>query len=224
MDKIFHQTVPIIALKFMPKEFQDFMITNTYTISQLQNDAILPDAIDKDNMENDCDIHHAHSYKLQEVENKDGKKYLKWIDGDGLEKLKLIGSDVHDFYKENKLDLVRYSLAKGTHYRIDIITYPHLHRGKPWSLYHEKFENEMGKFLFENQDKIKDIKPNVYADIYKDCRQISIQEWYKGLKVVDIYEKENTLLNHEDICLEICILSTKVICDWWFTLWEKVIK
>lgn len=222
MDKLFHQTVVTVALKFMPKEFQDFLITGNYTIQQLQNDAIVPDAIDKDNIENDCDIHHAHSYKLQEIDSKDGKKHLKWINGDGLEKLKLIGSDIHDFYKEGKIDLVRYSLAKGTHYRVDIMTFPHLYEGQPWSKYHTKFENEMGNFLYKNQQQIVNITPTLYHDIYKDCRNISIHQWYKGQETLNIYLKEGTILNNENICLQICNDMIQGVCDWWLTIFKLI--
>jgi hypothetical protein len=224
LNKVFHQTAPLIALKFMPHEFQEFLLSDGYDIKNLQNDADLPDEVDKDNIEQDADIHHAHSYKLEEVTNEQGEKYLKWVGGDGMEKLKMIGSDIHDFYKEGKLDMVRYSLSKGTHYRIDVMTYPHLFKGKPWSLYHQKFEEEMGHFLVQNADKITNIIPKPYKDVYKDCRNTAIDMWYKGKEVVKIYEEEGTLLNHQDICLNTCLLIIKGVCDWWLTMWEKIIK
>lgn len=224
MNKIFHQIAPLIALQFMPVEFQKFLLNDGYDTKAVSRDANLPDEVDKDNMENDADIHHAHSYKLEEAINEQGEKYLKWVGGDGMEKLKMIGSDVHDFYKEGKLDMVRYSLSKGTHYRIDVMTYPHLFKGKPWNLYHNKFEHEMGQFLAKNADKITDITPTVYKDIYKDCRNTAIDMWHRGNDVVKIYENENTLLNHQDICFETCLLVVKGVCDWWFTLWKEIIK
>lgn len=31
MNKVFHQLVPLIALKFMPQSFRDFLISDGYT-------------------------------------------------------------------------------------------------------------------------------------------------------------------------------------------------
>lgn len=70
----------MLTLKQMPKSFKTFFISNTYTEEQLKFDSDLPDLVDKDNILQNAEIHHAHSYKLKLQE--DGK--LHWIDGDAL--------------------------------------------------------------------------------------------------------------------------------------------
>jgi len=215
MNKTFHQTAPIIALKMMPENFQAFLISGEYTIQNLQTDADIPDLVDKDNITQNAEIHHAHSYKLEFQEGK-----LHWIDGDCLERIKAICADIHDFYKENKLDMVRYSLAKVTHYRIDALTYPHLHQGKPWSLYHTKFEDEIGEFIYHNQDKIKQIKFQPYKHIYKECRKTAIQMWYEGKNIVEKYENNIRLTDEEK--LSICNKCIESVGDLWITLMQEL--
>ncbi|MDP4121325.1 MAG: hypothetical protein Q8876_09790 [Bacillota bacterium] len=211
MNAQFHKLAPIIALRFMPNEFQRFLIADGYTTENLSNDADLPDEVDKDNITQNSEIHHAHSYKLESGDNG-----LHWIDGDALERLKGLCADAHDFKAENKLDMLRYTLAKMTHYRVDALTYPHLHKGKPWSNYHAKFEDNLGAFLIKNQSKIQEIVPNKYDDVYKACRKTAIKNWYDGLDYV------GDLINDEKISdetkLEICTECIQGICDLWYTM------
>lgn len=224
MNKIFHQTAPVIALKFMPREFQEFLICNTYSIEQLQIDCDLPDIVDKDNLTQDAEIHHAHSYKLELRE--DGQ--LHWKDGDCLERLKGLCADVHDFNAEGKLDMVRYCLGKMTHYIIDGSggTSPHNFRGKPWSLYHEKFETELGFFIKKNKTDIEkiDFKFNEFKDIYKSCRESAINRWNLGRDIVNKYENKIQLTDAEQI--EICEFCIHQVGNIWTTLGKelKIIK
>jgi len=215
MNKVFHQLAPVIALDMMPKEFKDFMLSNEGDLEKLKVNADLPDMVDKDNLVQDADIHHAHSYKLQEVDN-----YMKWIDGDALERLKGLCADAHDFKAEKNIEMVKYCLGKMTHYRIDALTYPHLHRGKPWNLYHEKFETQMGKFLYDNQDKIGSITFEPYKDVYKDCRTTAIDMWHKALIAVEKYESKEDLPYEEK--LDICRTCIKGVGDLWLTLAKEL--
>jgi hypothetical protein len=216
INKIFHQLVPLIALKFMPESFKSFLISDGYTEENIKTDADLPDEVDKDNLTQDAEIHHAHSYKLEE---KDGK--LHYLDGDCLERLKGLCADAHDFKAEKRLDDLRYVLSKMTHYRVDSLTYPHLHKGKPWSKYHTKFEDEMGKFIEKHQDEITGITFEPYKDIYKSCRTTALDMWYKGRDAVQKFEKGEKLTDEEK--LEICKTCVKGIGDLWTTL-EKELK
>lgn len=214
MNKQFHQLAPIIALKFMPDSFKAFFIADNYIEEQLKNDADIPDMVDKDNITINAEIHHAHSYKL---EVRDDNK-LHWADGDVLERLKGLCADAHDFKAEGRLDMVRYSLAKMTHYRIDSLTFPHLHRGQPWSKYHQSFEDELGKFIVQHQDEFKDFTFTPYDDIYKACRNTALEMWPIGKDVVAKLEQGIELTDAEkfDICKK-CIQGVG-------SLWTTLIK
>lgn len=215
MNAKFHKTAPIIALNNMPESFQTYMITNTYTKEQLGIDADIPDMVDKDNITQDAEIHHAHSYKLDKV---DGK--VKWIDGDCLERLKGICSDAHDFHAEKKDDMLRYSLAKMTHYIVDGsgCTYPHNHRGKPWSIHHIAFEDDLGNFIIKHQDELMkekfEFKP--VKDIYKYCRQGAVDMYDEGMAVVANFENKVDMTDEQKI--ELCKKAIQRIGDIWTTL------
>lgn len=215
MNKEFHQTIVQIALNYMPKSFQDFMITETYTKEQMSIDADIPDMVDKDNITQDAEIHHAHSYKLEKVDDK-----IKWIDGDCLERLKGICSDAHDFHAENKLDMLRYSLSKMTHYIVDGsgCTYPHNHRGQPWAKYHEPFESSMGKFIVAHKDELMNttFKFEPVKDIYKYCRENAFSMFDEGMNVVTNFEKGIDMTDPEK--LELCKKAVQRIGDIWTTL------
>lgn len=211
MNKTFHQLSPEIALNHMPETFRAFLICETYTLDNLRTDSDLPDLTDHDNIAQTSEIHHAHSFKMAEV---DGK--LKWLDGDVLERLKGLCADAHDFHAENKPDLVRYCLGKATHYRIDALTYPHLHRGQPWSKHHEAFETELGSFLSKNRDKIGPIDFQPYKDIYKDCRNTAGDMWHLGKDVVAQLERNEVLTNEQK--MDICRKCVKGVGDLWMTM------
>lgn len=200
----------------MPEKFQAFFICPTYSEQQLQTDADLPDMVDKDNLVQDAEIHHAHSYKLQEITDAKGNKYLDYLDGDCLQRLKGLAADVHDFYREGKLDMVRYCLAKMTHYRVDALTYPHLHRGQPWSLYHTKFEDHMGRFIVEHQGEIGQLEFEPYKDLYKGARETALKAWYEGRDLVAKLEQGEDV--PDEAALKICLDCVKAVGDTWLTL------
>jgi hypothetical protein len=212
MNKTFHQTAPLIALALMPESFKAFLISEGFTEEDLKTDSDLPDMVDHDNITINAEIHHAHSYKLELRE--DGK--LHWADGDALERLKGLCADVHDFHAEGRQDMVRYCIGKMTHYKVDSITYPHNHRGKPWSSYHEKFETELGHFIAKHKDEIGEITFEPYKDVYKDSRKLSLEMWPKGRDAVAKYESGEGLTDDEK--LEICRICVKAIGDVWTTL------
>lgn len=114
--------------------------------------------------------------------------------------------------------MVNYIGLMGMHYRIDALTYLHLHRGSPWSKYHEKFEEDMGHFIVNNLDQIETISFafKSYKDIYKDTRKIALCSWYKGLELVKFYESGKRVFN--DQAIEICKICIQGIGDIWTTL------
>ena len=224
MNKSFHTLAPIIALEFMPKEFKTYLYSEGFTEDNLKIDADLPDELDRDNIAQNAEIHHAHSFKMEEAKDADGKTYLKWLDGDVLETLKIESAVCVDFHKEKVNTMSRYFLAKLTHYKVDSLTFPHLNRGKPWSLYHEKFETEMGRFIVENEDKLlkQKIVPKEMKDVYFDSSVATKEMWYKAIPILEKYENKEKLTDKDK--MEICTICIQGITDLWITLWKELQK
>jgi hypothetical protein len=215
MDKDFHQNIVLTALRLMPVSFQSFLICPTYTLEQLQIDSDLPDLVDHDNIESDPLCRHDHSYKMQMQEGK-----LVWTDGGAIERIVSLCEDAHDFHAEGKYDLVRYCLGKMTHYRVDSLTFPHLFHGKPWSLYHAKFEDEMGRFILKHETEIEGMAFTAYKDISKDCLNTTIAAWPIGEEVVQKY-KDGIKLTDEEM-LDIVKICIQGIGDLWTTLMQEL--
>jgi hypothetical protein len=185
-------------------------------VEHLQIDADLPDLVDKDNIENDPLCKHAHSHKMK---MQDGK--LVRVDGSALERVVGLCQDAHDFHQEGKQDLVRYCLAKMTHYAIDgTSTFPHQHQGKPWSLHHAKFEDELGKYVIKHrdliQDAIKDMEFTPYKDVLEGCTKHAMAAWPIGEEVVQKYEDRVHLTDDE--MLDIVKICVQAVGDLWVTV------
>lgn len=211
INKTFHMLAPILALKQMPKQFQNFLVTDTFTEERIQYYADIPDILDLDNIEIDPFCKHSHSYKMELING-----VLKWKDGDALEKLKSLCGMSRDYYLEGDLDQVRYCLSKLTHYSIDSKTHPHGHVGKPWSEYHQKYEDNMGHFLVKHQNDIGELKFEEYKDVYKDSMNISKELWYVGNDVVNNYVNGKEL--NEEIAMDVCRKCIKGLGDTWLTI------
>jgi len=215
MDKIFHRTAPIVALQYMPASFRDFLICPEFTEKNVSDIACYPDLLDHDNLRVCAEIHHAHSYKLDASG--------KWLDGDCLKTLEGLAAFALDAWKEyQKVNqwplewLTRYALAKLTHYRVDAMTYPHLHRGRPWSDHHGAFEAHMDAWLPSHVGDLGDFSFDPYAHVYKDCRKTALEAWRHGEEMVKRLEG-GAKLTDDELMIAACD-CVQGVGDLWTTL------
>lgn len=215
MHKEFHQLAPLITLQQMPTKFRTFLIANDYSEEKIKRDAELPDLVDLDNIEQDPFCRHAHSYKMELV---DGK--LTWTDGGCIERIKSLAEDARDFYMEKNFPMVRYSLAKATHYIIDSKTFPHLSPGKPWSEFHTRYEDQMAVFLTKHQDEIGSLEFTAYKDVVEDSDKIARELWKVGQVVVKDYLAGGKVSS--DVAMDVCRKCVQAIGDLWTTVAEEL--
>jgi hypothetical protein len=215
LNKVFHQLAPLIALKQIPQKFQTFFIADGYTEESIKHDAELPDLVDLDNIEQDPFCRHAHSYKLELINGQ-----LMKTDGECIERMKSIIEDARDFYLEKNLPMVRYSLAKATHYCIDSKTFPHLSPGKPWNEFHVKFEDQMGAFLAKHQEEIPPVKFVPYKDVLSDSDKIAKELWKVGQEVVNDYLTGGRV--SVEVAMDVCQKCVQGIGDLWLTVAEEL--
>ncbi len=219
MNSIFHSLAPQIALKSPQLQpLAKFLFSDGFSIANLTTIACYPDLVDHDNVRQNAEIHHAHSYKL----DANGK----WLGGDAMKTIEAISAFSLNAYKEaitkdavpeSPLKWVcKYMLCKVSHYRIDATTYPHLHHGKPWSIHHTPFEDHMGKWLRNNQDKLGNFTFAPYKDVYKDCRKVALISWKYGLEAVNILEAGKPL--PENFALMSARCCVQAVGDLWLTL------
>ncbi len=215
MDKIFHRTAPIIALHYMPEGFQEFLICKEFTAKDISDIATYPDLLDHDNLRQNAEIHHAHSYKLDAAG--------KWIDGDCIKTLEGLCAFTLNAMKEYGITnqwplawLTRYALAKLTHYRIDCLTYPHLHHGKPWSEHHASFEKHMDAWINGHAWDLGDFKFEPYTHVYKECRKTALDAWKRGEELVERLEAGEKMT--EEDCAIAARACVQGVGDLWLTL------
>ena len=215
IHKEFHQLAPLLALKLMPDKFRAFLIADGFTENDIKQIAELPDLVDLDNIEQDPFCRHAHSYKMEIIGGQ-----LTWTDGGCLDRMKSLAEDARDFYMEKNFAMVRYSLAKMTHYCIDSKTFPHLSPGKPWSDYHAKFEDQMVVFLTRNQGEIGPIKFAPYKDVVADSDRTAKELWQVGQGVVKDYLTGGKV--SVEVAMDVCRRCVKGVGDLWMTVAEEL--
>ena len=219
MDSRFHKLAPLIVLRHMPQSFHDFLICGEFTEADLSEIACYPDRLDHDNIHQSAEIHHAHSYKMEAGE--DGE--LHWRDGDCLKTLEALAAFAVDAWREyDKLGLpllaaiTRYALSKLTHYAIDVFTYPHLHRGKPWSTIHHRFEEWAGRWLEAHREELGTFEFKPYSHVYKSVRLEAVEAWHRGAELVTRLEAGELLTDQDGLfAVRRCILG---VGDLWLTL------
>lgn len=215
IHKDFHQLAPLIALKQMPEKFQAFFIADDYTEENIKHDAELPDLVDLDNIEQDPFCRHAHSWKLELVNGQ-----LTKTDGGCIDRIKSLAEDARDFYMEKNFAMVRYSLAKATHYIIDSKTFPHLSPGKPWSEFHAKFEDQMATFIIKHQDEIGPIEFVAYKDVVQESDAIAKDLWQVGQGVVKDYLTGGKV--SVDVAMDVCRRCVRAVGNLWTTVAEEL--
>jgi len=210
VEEGFHQLAPTLALSQLP-EVERFFDDYVYTLEQLKQDAIIPDTVFHDNIEEDADIHHAHSFKLAPDET----GQLCWKDGDCLQRIKGLIADVHDDWCLGDYFHACRNMGILTHYVVDCRTPPHLHKGQPWNKHHMTYEKHMETFLIAHQQEIGHIDFASYRDVYQDTRKECIALWPKALGWVHLLEEGKPIPDADNLAL--CRQIVKAIGDTWLT-------
>jgi hypothetical protein len=210
MEGKFHQLAALIAAQRLP-EVAAFFNSHGYADEQLKTDAVLPDSTFHDNLEQDADLHHGHSYKLV----MDNKGVLRWKDGDCLQRIKGLIADIHDMVCLGNYAMACQFMGILTHYVVDAHTPPHLHSGQPWNKHHAEYEKYMEKFLDKYTDRIPPITFAPYKDIYLSTREQCLDLWPKGKAWVDLLEQGKEIPYDDN--LQLCWVIEKAIGDTWLT-------
>jgi hypothetical protein len=112
--------------------------------------------------------------------------------------------------------MVRYALAKMTHYRIDALTYPHLHRGEPWSHYHASFEAHMDRWITRHNEELGAFEFIPYRHVYKECRLMAIETWERGRQLVERFQAGKPPSDQDLVMAARCCIQG--VGDLWLTL------
>lgn len=195
METKYHEIIACMAIRQLP-QLCAFFHAQEYDEKKICADAIRPDMVYKDSLAQTAEVHHAHSYKQHIV---DGK--VRWLDGDGMERVKALAIDVHNMRQAQEYQFMCRFMGEWTHYAVDVHTYPHLVKGKPWSEHHVSWEVKQARWLEHNQDRIGKLNFIVYKDIYKAFVQDAREMYYDAIKVVKLLEAGTPLSETKNLAL-----------------------
>ena len=195
MDTKYHQIIAVLSINNIPA-LKTFFDAQNYPVEKIMEDAVRPDHVYHDNIAQTSEVHFAHSYKQGVVENK-----LKWLAGDGMERVKALAIDLHNYRQNDDWALMCRFIGEWTHYAVDVHTYPHLVKGKPWSEHHIAWEMTQAKWLVKHQDEIGPLVYTPFKDIYKAFVADARMMYYHALKVVDILENGQQMTDEQNIVL-----------------------
>lgn len=173
MDRKFHTLCLQTAFSGMQAEFREKFLTG-FSLDLLLETADIP--YEPTEFGEIADMHRGHCLKL----------YLKGRDlhkiGDSTVIEDLV-TFTHGAQQGNAL-VTRYNIAKGTHFIIDIGTYPHVNEAT-WDKYHARFEELSSTWFEYHQSLVEELvqhyKPDPMRSIPNRCRKIADDAFFASM-------------------------------------------
>lgn len=161
-NKVYHDTIVEIAFKHIPASYQQ-RFTVGFPFELFLEYSHVPYVSDR---VSELPFEHVdHCYKL----HLKGRDLYHVGDGDVLAEIVKLGKAMPELALAGEDELVRMNIAKGTHYIIDIATFPHaVFEG--WNKYHVKFENFAATWLEANKDVIARLTENYVLDPFRSIQ------------------------------------------------------
>lgn len=216
MNKITHETIPLIALANMPADFREYM--KPLGEDGIRHWADAPDEIDRSNIDaRISDLSHSYKLTIKDM----ASRQVSYTRGSAINRIVSAMQDARDGYLEGQHDMARYHLAKGTHFVVDSITLPHLQSGKASNAMHQRFEDDIGREV----ERFRDLRvtPQAYKEKpYKEHRNRAIAALFDFYPLLDLYAQGGSVRNDSKMLWEIVTRCTQTVADWWTTLFVEL--
>ncbi len=211
MLKKFHMLAVEVAFNSMPVQYRKKYLTG-FSFELLQEYADIPYV---PSVFNEPEyLHLDHSYKLYLR----GRDLHKIGEGRALEEVLNFAQQIQELNKQEKSQLVRLSVAKGTHYVIDIGTYPHVNE-VTWDKYHAKFEDmaadwfDVHKHLVE--ELVQNYKPEVMKSVPNRARSIAENAYFASLDFLPKLKRGGLITDLQWATM--CVKQVYAVMDWFAT-------
>jgi hypothetical protein len=173
MIKKFHQLAVATAFNAMPTDFKERFLAD-FSFDLLLEAGDIP--YEPECFGEKAELHRGHCLKLYLK----GRYLHKIGDSTVLEQLTTFA---YGAQQDNPL-VVCYNIAKGTHFLIDIGTYPHVNEAI-WDKYHTKFE-ELASTWFEYHqliisELVQNYKPFPMRSVPNRCRKIADEAYFASI-------------------------------------------
>lgn len=214
MNTQFHRAVALIAFNSMDEGFREKFLTG-FSLELLLEYCDVPYVSER--FGESEHLHIDHTYKL----------YLKGRDlhrigeGDALGEIVKFSKSIQELAKAENGMLVRYTIAKATHYLIDIATFPHVNH-EIWDKYHEKFESQASDWLLIHEhivkELIKNYKPDPYRSVQNRVRAVAERAYFDSIDFLPCYKRNGMVTDLQWATL--CCKHVYDVMDW-FATFEK---
>lgn len=211
MDKKFHQLAVEIAFNAMPAEYREKYMAG-FSFEMLMDACDIP-YVPMQFGENE-NLHLGHSYKLY-LKGRDLHKIGSNV---AMDEAVNYAKSVPELFKENKNVLVRYNIAKGTHYVIDIATFPHVCEAT-WDKYHSKFEDLASVWLESHKGLVEELtvnyKPDPMKSVSNRIRAMAEEAYFASLDFLPPLKRNTQLTDLQWATM--CVKHVYSIMDWFAT-------
>ena len=177
MDKKFHTLAVQIAFNAMPASYKEKFLTD-FSFDLLLEAADIP--YEGDTFGENQSLHRGHCLKLYLK----GRDLHKIGDSNILEELSLYSAGVNEASKQGNDLVVRYNIAKGCHFIVDLATYCHVNEST-WDKYHTKFEDLSSVWIEYHQGLVAELvqryKPDPMRSVPNRCRKIADDAFFASM-------------------------------------------
>jgi len=211
MNRKFHMLAVDIAFNAMPVEYRKKFLAG-FSFDMLLETADIPYVPNRFGEQED--LHLDHSFKLYLK----GRDLHKIGEGNALEELVQFSKSVVELYKQDNPQLVRYNIAKGTHYVIDIGTYPHVNEAT-WDKYHTKFEDLAGSWLDLHkhlvEELVKNYRPEPMRSVHNRSRAIAEDAYFASADYLPTLKRGGIITDLQWVT--VCTKHIYAVMDWFST-------
>ena len=211
MNTEFHRIATTIAFNAMPEGFREKFLQD-FSFDLLLEYVDVPYTARK--FGEPEDLHLGHSYKL----TLKGRDLHRAGETGALDEIVTLAKGAETLAKEGKHMLVRYNIAKGAHYIVDLGTFPHVVDGS-WDKYHTKFEDQAAHWLKYNtrviEDLVRNYSPIPMRSVQNRCRAIAEEAFFDAMDFLPTYKRNGCVTDLQWASL--CCKQVYALMDWFST-------
>lgn len=165
------------------------------------------------------ELHLNHSYKLALK----GRDLYRVGETDAFDELITLSNGILNLADIGNENLVRFNIAKSTHYIIDLATYPHVNEGL-WDKYHGKFEDISADWLETHKNIIENLvlnyTPNPMKSIPSRVRSLMEEAFFDSIDFLPAFKRNGIVTD-----LQLATMCCKQIYNLmdWFATFEKLL-
>jgi len=185
----FHKLAVQTAFNAMPSNFQEKFLTG-FSFDLLLESSSIPNEITT--YGEDVELHRDHCLKLYLK----GRDLHKIGDSTVLEELQALAVGAQEAFKRGDSLVTRYNIARGTHFIVDLGTYPHVNE-VIWDKFHMPFEEQAADWIERHTRLVSELvanyAPTPMRSIPNRCRKIADDAYYTSTNFLPCFKRHGQI-------------------------------